>query len=46
MVIKNNKIYISDTNNNLIRLFSFHFQGSAKNELINMYDIIKNILEK
>jgi hypothetical protein len=44
IIHKNNKLYIQDSNNNLIRLLSIHFQGPAKNDLINMYTNIISIL--
>jgi len=43
-IYKNNKLYIEDSNNNLIRLLSIHFQGPAKNDLTNMYNNILSIL--
>lgn len=44
LIYKNNKLYIEDSNKNLIRLLSIHFQGPAKGDLINMYNNILSIL--
>jgi len=38
LIFRDNKIYVEDSKKNIVRFCSLHFQGSAKNELVNMFD--------
>jgi hypothetical protein len=44
LVFSNGKVFVEDSKKNLIRFYSLHFQGPAKNYLIDKFDDFKQLL--
>ena len=44
LVFSNGKVFVEDSKKNLIRFYSLHFQGPAKNYLIDKFELFKKVI--